>query len=104
MLRIALALITAAILVVAFPETADAQRIKDVARVKGNRLQQMKGLGLVVGLAGTGDSTRFALSKKLYSDLLGNLGVEMEAGELLAFTIRTEASNMRSGAPPRRKM
>lgn len=83
MLRIALTTLALALtLLVAFPGTASAQRIKDVARVKGDRLQQMKGLGLVIGLAGTGDSTRFALSKKLYGDLLGNLGVEISEDEL----------------------
>ncbi|MEM7164922.1 MAG: flagellar basal body P-ring protein FlgI [Planctomycetota bacterium] len=83
MLRIALTTIgLALVLVLGFPATAEAQRIKDVARVKGDRLQQMKGLGLVIGLAGTGDSTRFTLSQKLYSNLLGNLGMDISEEEL----------------------
>lgn len=59
-----------------------AQRIKDIARVEGIRLQQMKGIGLVTGLAGTGDSTRFSLTRKLYSNLLENLDIPISEEDL----------------------
>jgi flagellar P-ring protein precursor FlgI len=47
----------AAILVVAGPAAAQS-RIKDIASIEGVRTNQLVGYGLVVGLAGTGDSLR----------------------------------------------
>lgn len=69
-------------LVVAFPDIAQAQRVKDVARVAGVRLQQMKGLGLVTGLPGTGDSTRSPVTRRIYANLLENLGIPISEEDL----------------------
>ena len=44
-----------AILALAFPKEAQAERIKDIAMVEGARSNQLIGFGLVVGLDGTGD-------------------------------------------------
>ena len=41
-------------------ESADAERIKDIATVGGVRTNQLVGYGLVVGLDGTGDQTATA--------------------------------------------
>lgn len=76
----ALALALAGLLLV--PGTAQAQRIKDIARVDGDRLQHMKGIGLVTGLAGTGDSTRTDLTRQMHANLLENLGISIDPKEL----------------------
>ena len=39
--------------------TASAERIKDVSMVEGVRSNQLVGYGLVVGLPGTGEQSRF---------------------------------------------
>jgi flagellar P-ring protein precursor FlgI len=54
-----LAALVAPLALTAFAGQADAQsRIKDIAAVEGVRANQLVGYGLVVGLAGTGDSLR----------------------------------------------
>ncbi|MBV8471576.1 MAG: flagellar basal body P-ring protein FlgI [Burkholderiaceae bacterium] len=49
-----LALVT---LLLAWPDAAQAERIKDLAAVQGVRTNKLTGVGLVVGLDGTGDQT-----------------------------------------------
>jgi flagellar P-ring protein precursor FlgI len=56
------------------PATAQAQRIRDVARVKGVRPQHLTGIGLVIGLAGSGDSQQSELKKKFFANLIRNMG------------------------------
>ena len=46
---------TLATLALFFANTSDAARIKDLTSVKGARDNQLRGVGLVVGLAGQGD-------------------------------------------------
>ncbi|SVC15069.1 uncharacterized protein METZ01_LOCUS267923, partial [marine metagenome] len=43
-------------MVLMFADTASAARIKDLSSIKGVRTNQLIGFGLVIGLAGTGDS------------------------------------------------
>ncbi len=56
------------------PSRAAAQRIRDVARVKGVRPQHLTGIGLVIGLSGTGDSQQSDLKKKFFANLIRNMG------------------------------
>jgi len=44
------------LMVLMFADTAFAARIKDLSSIKGVRGNQLIGFGLVIGLAGTGDS------------------------------------------------
>lgn len=53
---------------------ADAQRIRDLGRIKGVRPQHLTGIGLVIGLNGTGDSQQNILMKKFYHQLVKNMG------------------------------
>ncbi len=57
----------------------DAQRIQDIARVEGVRNRQLKGVGLVIGLNGTGDNSRSELTRQLYHAALKNLDIEIPA-------------------------
>lgn len=59
-------------------------RVKDVARLASNRTNQVMGIGLVVGLAGTGDSGSNGLTPRLAANLLDRLGVALSESQLRA--------------------
>jgi flagellar P-ring protein precursor FlgI len=50
-------------------------RIKDIAKVAGVANNQLIGYGLVVGLAGTGDSTRTIMTAQSISNMLNKFGI-----------------------------
>jgi len=56
-------------------------RIKDVARVQGVERHTLTGYGLVVGLAGTGDSDQ-ELTQQTIASLLQNFGIVVDPGKL----------------------
>lgn len=51
------------------------QRIKDIAYIKGTGSEQIIGYGLVVGLAGTGDTYRSAFTVQSVSSMLKRFGI-----------------------------
>ncbi len=66
----------AALLAVALPLAAQAERIKDIATVAGVRGNQLVGYGLVVGLNGTGDQTsQTPFTIQAIKNMLAQLGV-----------------------------
>lgn len=75
-------LLATAIALLALSSETSAQRIKDFARVEGIRPQPLTGLGLVVGLAGTGDNPRSQTLQTLYAAALANQGFEFPEGSL----------------------
>lgn len=77
---IATALIVAATLFV--PGRIDAARVKDLVVVKGVRSNPLIGYGLVVGLAGTGDTRRTIFTQQSLANLLLRLGVNVDAARL----------------------
>jgi len=58
--------------------TAQAARIKDVAKVAGVRSNQLVGYGLVTGLPGTGESTPF--TDQSFNAMLQNFGIQLPPG------------------------
>lgn len=84
----ALAFVAAGLSCILSPSTADAQvRIKDIANFEGVRENQLVGYGLVVGLAGTGDSLRNSpFTQRSIEGMLERLGV----GSLNDEDMRTE--------------
>ncbi|WP_428838740.1 flagellar basal body P-ring protein FlgI [Pseudoalteromonas rubra] len=56
---------------------AHAERIKDVTMVEGVRSNQLVGYGLVVGLPGTGEQTRF--TEQSFKGMLNSFGITMPA-------------------------
>lgn len=71
-----LALALGAVLAVLFTPAAEAQRVKDLARVEGVRGNALIGYGLVVGLDGSGDQTSQApFTVQSLKNLLNQLGV-----------------------------
>ncbi|WP_044556315.1 flagellar basal body P-ring protein FlgI [Shewanella piezotolerans] len=71
-MKLKLALLCA-ILVIASP--VHAQRIKDIANVQGVRSNQLIGYGLVVGLPGTGEKTRY--TEQTFKTMLKNFGINL---------------------------
>ncbi|MBY0372116.1 flagellar basal body P-ring protein FlgI [bacterium] len=61
--------------------TAEAARIKDLASLKGVRNNQLTGYGIVVGLAGTGDSG-FDLTASSLGQALKSLGIDQRNQKL----------------------
>lgn len=61
---------------------AVSTRIKDVAKVQGVRANQLVGYGLVVGLAGTGDSTKNIQTMQSIANMLKNFGVTVTTAQL----------------------
>lgn len=65
------------------PHLALGVRIKDVATVQGVRDNQLQGVGLVVGLAGTGDSTTVDFTRQAVVSYLrrNNISVGLDGAE-----------------------
>lgn len=63
----------AAMLVLTMP--SHAERIKDIADVQGVRSNQLIGYGLVVGLPGTGEKTRY--TEQTFTTMLKNFGINL---------------------------
>jgi len=75
-------------------------RVSDVMRVRGEETNALSGLGLVVGLAGTGDSG--GLAKEALANLLKNVNTQVTADQLTSKNLAmvwVEAS-MPSGLQP----
>ena len=66
------------ILLLCFSTFSYAERIKDLASIAGVRNNQLVGYGLVVGLNGTGDKTKFT-GQSLRS-MLREMGVNLPPG------------------------
>jgi flagellar P-ring protein FlgI len=62
-----------------WPGSADASRIKDVARWEGVESNQILGIGLVVGLQGTGDGQA---SRRLLKNVLASQEIDLDINEL----------------------
>jgi len=68
---------------VLLPSAASAQtRLKDIAGVQGVRGNQLVGYGLVVGLAGTGDSQQVAFTLQSVSAMLAKFGITVPQSSL----------------------
>lgn len=61
---------------------APVVRVKDVARVQGVRDNQIYGLGLVVGLQGTGDGTGARANIQMIANMLEGFGISVSANDL----------------------
>jgi flagellar P-ring protein precursor FlgI len=81
MLRISQALIIAAAVMLA-PSADGAVRIKDLVRFEGVHDNAVLGYGIVVGLSGTGDSSRNYVTQQSVSNMLRDFGVNVPATSL----------------------
>lgn len=65
-------LILATVLVLA--SAAQAAEIRDLVRLKGSETSKLTGMGLVVGLNGTGDGGKFLPAMRPLAEMIGHLG------------------------------
>lgn len=75
--------LTAIVGCVVFASSAFASRIKDVAMVEGGRDNQLVGYGLVVGLAGDGDSNA-ATTLRSVANILARYGITVSPDQIKA--------------------
>ena len=74
------------LVVVAAPAAAPAERIKDIADVQGVRSNPLQGMGLVVGLSGTGDGA--AVTTRVLANLLRRYeGLSVDPADLVAANV-----------------
>jgi len=66
-------------------------RLKDIARFKGVRGNQLRGFGLIVGLEGTGDTRSTPFTTSLLNNAMRNFGVTIDASKLNAKNVATVA-------------
>jgi flagellar P-ring protein precursor FlgI len=59
--------------------SAGEMQIRDVARLAGQRDNQLQSIGLVVGLAGTGDTQQTAFTQQALANWLSNMGLSADA-------------------------
>lgn len=72
-------LIQLAVILLACSLSARAVRLKDMANIRGVRSNQLVGYGLVVGLAGSGDS-KTEYTNKSVARMLDRLGMKVQEG------------------------
>lgn len=72
----------ALLLVAATPAHGASARLRDLADVQGARDNAIFGYGLVVGLAGTGDSERVLFTAQSMSGMLGRIGVRVSPDQV----------------------
>jgi flagellar P-ring protein precursor FlgI len=65
----------------AFSEANDV-RIKDVSRVKGFTENQLTGMGLVIGLNGTGDGNQIRFTSQQIANMLNAAGIKHDASAI----------------------
>ncbi|MBI4383263.1 MAG: flagellar basal body P-ring protein FlgI [Nitrospinae bacterium] len=74
---------------------AEAARIKDLANIRGVRNNQLIGFGLVVGLAGTGDSaTNIFFSIQTIVNMLKKMGVTVPSARITQLKFKNVATVM----------
>jgi flagellar P-ring protein FlgI len=69
------------VLMIALSNSLMAERIKDISSVQGVRDNQLIGYGLVVGLDGTGEKTKY--TEQTFRTMLARFGINVPAGSQL---------------------
>jgi len=81
MIRLRLALLVL-LLALPGPAMADQVRVKDLGRFLGWRDNALVGYGLVIGLAGSGDSPRSVVTQHALSNALSRLGANVSSDQI----------------------
>jgi len=71
-------------------EAAVVTRVKDIAKIQGVRSNQLVGYGIVVGLAGTGDSDKSPFTLQSVANMLKTFGV--------TFTVNSSQIKLKNAA------
>lgn len=76
-------------------ESVDAARIKDLANIRGVRSNQLIGFGIVIGLAGTGDSaTNIFFSIQTIVSMLRKMGVTVPSAQVSNLKLKNVSTVM----------
>lgn len=67
--------------------TSSPVRLKDLVEIRGVRSNPLVGLGLVVGLSGTGDSKQSLATNRAAANLLNRLGAQVKVNEVVTRNI-----------------
>ncbi|MFW6157156.1 MAG: flagellar basal body P-ring protein FlgI [Armatimonadota bacterium] len=95
---LSLALVIAAVLWLVSTCHGLTTRVKDIATISGVTEHKLMGYGLVVGLDGTGDSSRAIFTARSLANMLERFSVKVEPGELM---VKNVAAVMAvAGLPP----
>ena len=70
------------VLIILFSSTLYGQRIKDICTISGDNSEQIIGYGLVVGLAGTGDSYRTHFTMQSITSMLKRFGITIPQADV----------------------
>lgn len=57
-------------------------RVKDIAHIQGDRINQLTGLGLIIGLAGTGDGSSSMANVQMIANMLERYGLTVAPRDL----------------------
>ncbi len=95
------------LLLLAFAATASASRVADVSRLDAQRTERLTGIGLVMGLDGTGDGGDFQPAIRSLAQMLGHFGNTTDVLELsdadnvaiVALTVVVPRNGVRAGDP-----
>lgn len=71
------------------PEARGQVRLKDIAEIEGVRANQLTGIGLVVGLNGTGDKDQTRFSTQALANMLAKSGLTVAATDIKVKNIAT---------------
>lgn len=85
------------LLVLAVHPEARGARLKDLAAIKGVRVNQLMGYGLVVGLNGTGDKSRTQFTNQALANMMNRLGLHVTDSEM---NVKNVAAVMVTGDLP----
>lgn len=85
--------ITGLLILAAIAASAGAERIKDIVDIQGVRSNTLEGIGLIVGLANTGDST--LPSRQMLNNILRRSGLvfssnDLKTGNIAIVSVTTE--------------
>jgi flagellar P-ring protein precursor FlgI len=78
--RIFLHLVVMLMVLLTATQVAQCERIKDIVDIQGLRGNPLRGIGLVIGLTNTGDTT--ALSRQMLTNILRDAGLVLSPAEL----------------------
>ncbi len=83
------------IVILLYANVSEAVRIKDITNLQGVRENQLMGYGIVIGLAGTGDSsTNIFFSIQTIASMLKKLGLTIPQQEIDGLKFKNMATVM----------
>jgi len=95
--RILLFVLFASLIVFVNHTESYAARIKDLAGIKGVRINQLTGYGLIVGLDGTGDKSGVPFTKQSLGNMMEKMNIHIDQNQL---NVKNVAAVMVTGNIP----